>query len=97
MLIIKITVKAINTNPLLNNHHNPQDISIAYTAMHGVGADMAETLLADAGFKYVYSVAAQREPDGAFPTVKFPNPEEQGAMDLVIAGGETTRGNFSVR
>lgn len=60
-------------------------VSIAYTAMHGVGANMAETVLKDAGFTHVHSVAAQREPDGDFPTVNFPNPEEQGAMDLVIA------------
>ncbi|AZG73134.1 phospho-sugar mutase [Shewanella livingstonensis] len=60
-------------------------VSLAYTAMHGVGADMAETVLKDAGFTQVYSVAAQREPDGDFPTVNFPNPEEKGAMDLVIA------------
>ncbi|PSV32135.1 phosphoglucomutase [Photobacterium sp. GB-27] len=77
--------QTMNTNPLLINHTNPQSINIAYTAMHGVGAEMAETLLADAGFDHVYSVAAQREPDGTFPTVKFPNPEETGAMDLVIA------------
>ncbi len=46
---------------------------------------MAEALLADAGFTKVYSVAEQREPDGRFPTVNFPNPEEPGAMDMVIA------------
>ncbi|MCE9685014.1 phospho-sugar mutase [Shewanella sp. AS16] len=63
----------------------PEGVSLAYTAMHGVGAEMAETVLADAGFNLVYSVAAQREPDGDFPTVNFPNPEEPGAMDLVIA------------
>ncbi|MFK3976635.1 phospho-sugar mutase [Shewanella vesiculosa] len=67
-------------------YRNGQDkVSLAYTAMHGVGADMAETVLKDAGFTQVYSVAAQREPDGDFPTVNFPNPEEKGAMDLVIA------------
>ena len=60
------------------------DIGIAYTAMHGVGADMAKRLLKQAGFTQVYSVAAQEQPDGSFPTVKFPNPEEPGAMDLVI-------------
>ncbi len=60
-------------------------ISIAYSAMHGVGAVPAETLLAEAGFDKVYSVAAQREPDGSFPTVNFPNPEEPGAMNMVIA------------
>ncbi|MGY5537475.1 phospho-sugar mutase [Vibrio brasiliensis] len=77
--------KTMNANPLLGNHTQPENISIAYTAMHGVGADMAETLLADAGFTKVYSVAAQRDPDGTFPTVNFPNPEETGAMDMVVA------------
>ncbi|MEJ2766363.1 phospho-sugar mutase [Photobacterium sp. MCCC 1A19761] len=76
---------ALNQSALLSNHTQPESVSIAYTAMHGVGAHMAEALLADAGFTQVYSVAAQREPDGTFPTVNFPNPEEPGAMDMVIA------------
>lgn len=75
---------AINSNPLLSHHPDPSSISIAYTAMHGVGANMAEDLLHDAGFKKVMSVKEQREPDGTFPTVNFPNPEEAGAMDMVI-------------
>ncbi|PNH97312.1 phospho-sugar mutase [Vibrio diazotrophicus] len=75
---------AINSNPLLSHHTDPSSISIAYTAMHGVGANMAEDLLHDAGFKKVMSVKEQREPDGTFPTVNFPNPEESGAMDMVI-------------
>ncbi|MCW1255243.1 phospho-sugar mutase, partial [Shewanella baltica] len=69
---------------VLQNHTAPEKVSLAYTAMHGVGAEMAETVLKDAGFTQVYSVASQREPDGDFPTVNFPNPEEKGAMDLVI-------------
>ncbi|WP_114765622.1 phospho-sugar mutase [Vibrio rhodolitus] len=76
---------AMNANPLLANHTQPDSIGVAYTAMHGVGARMAETLLADAGFNQVYSVKEQREPDGTFPTVNFPNPEEAGAMDMVVA------------
>ncbi|MBN8089629.1 phospho-sugar mutase [Vibrio vulnificus] len=75
--------QAMNTHPLLRSGH-AVDISIAYTAMHGVGAEMAETLLADAGFTHVLSVPEQREPDGTFPTVNFPNPEEAGAMDMVM-------------
>ena len=75
----------MNTSPLLANHTAPESIGVAYTAMHGVGAEMAETLLQDAGFTKVYSVKEQREPDGSFPTVNFPNPEEDGAMDMVIA------------
>ncbi|WP_067582101.1 phospho-sugar mutase [Endozoicomonas ascidiicola] len=77
--------KIIGQSPLLNNHTKPDDIALAYTAMHGVGAEMAEDLLCDNGFNQVFSVAAQREPDGTFPTVNFPNPEEPGAMDMVMA------------
>ncbi|CAM3083315.1 phospho-sugar mutase [Vibrio neptunius] len=77
--------QTMNGNPLLANHQQPEAVGVAYTAMHGVGADMAETLLKDAGFTKIYSVAAQREPDGSFPTVNFPNPEEAGAMDMVVA------------
>ncbi len=75
---------SINANPLLSNHTDPSAVTIAYTAMHGVGANMAENLLHDSGFKKVMSVKEQREPDGTFPTVNFPNPEEAGAMDMVI-------------
>ncbi|QYK11719.1 phospho-sugar mutase [Shewanella rhizosphaerae] len=70
---------------VLQSPARPELVSLAYTAMHGVGAEMAETLLKDIGVTQVYSVAAQREPDGDFPTVNFPNPEEAGAMDLVMA------------
>lgn len=70
---------------VLQSSADTSKVSLAYTAMHGVGAEMAETVLADAGVTQVYSVAAQREPDGHFPTVVFPNPEEKGAMDMVIA------------
>ena len=78
-------VDTIQSSALFGNLPGPCSTSIAYTAMHGVGAQLAETLLAEAGFGEVYSVASQREPDGNFPTVNFPNPEEPGAMDAVIA------------
>ena len=58
---------------------------IAYTPMHGVGAHLAEVALQRAGFTQVQTVPEQRAPDGDFPTVRFPNPEEPGAMDLVVA------------
>lgn len=75
--------ETMNNHPLLEKSA-PNNLVLAYTAMHGVGAEMAETLLRDAGFTEVHSVAEQREPDGTFPTVNFPNPEEAGAMDRVI-------------
>jgi phosphomannomutase len=58
-------------------------LRIAYTPLHGVGAECVEELLGGDGFE-IHTVGAQREPDAAFPTVAFPNPEEKGAMDLVI-------------
>ncbi|MEO7730442.1 MAG: phospho-sugar mutase [Kofleriaceae bacterium] len=58
---------------------------IAYTPMHGVGARSAEPALARAGFPNVHTEPSQREPDPDFPTVAFPNPEEKGAMDRVLA------------
>jgi phosphomannomutase len=59
-----------------------RDLAIVYTPMHGLGAVPVERVLREAGFSTVHVVAAQREPDGRFPTVKFPNPEEPGALDL---------------
>jgi phosphomannomutase len=60
-------------------------IPIVYTPMHGVGDALARQALAEAGFTRVTSVPEQQKPDGAFPTVAFPNPEEKGAMDLAFA------------
>jgi phosphomannomutase len=60
-------------------------LRIAYTAMHGVGWSTLERALTAAGFTAVSAVADQRDPDPAFPTVSFPNPEEPGALDLAIA------------
>ncbi|MGX0887546.1 phosphomannomutase [Kocuria rhizophila] len=62
-----------------------QDISIALTPMHGVGLGTALRVLDAAGFRNVSVVAEQAEPDPDFPTVAFPNPEEPGAMDLLMA------------
>jgi len=69
------------------NPDTPRELTIAYTALHGVGDRFARAALADAGFTRVFSVPEQAEPDGAFPTVDFPNPEEKGAMDLALALG----------
>jgi len=62
-----------------------QALSIVYTAMHGVGAGTFFETVEAAGFPSVHPVTEQTEPDAAFPTVAFPNPEEDGALDLSIA------------
>ncbi|HEY5104395.1 MAG TPA: phospho-sugar mutase [Acidimicrobiales bacterium] len=61
------------------------DLAITYTPLHGVGGATATMLLADAGYTNVTHVMKQFEPDGDFPTLPFPNPEEPGALDLAIA------------
>ncbi|MBF4613826.1 phospho-sugar mutase [Curtobacterium sp. VKM Ac-1376] len=60
---------------------------VVYTAMHGVGWETARAVFVAAGFAEPAVVPEQIHPDGAFPTVSFPNPEEPGAMDLSIARG----------
>ncbi|HTN80092.1 MAG TPA: phospho-sugar mutase [Acidimicrobiales bacterium] len=62
-----------------------RDVSVVYTAMHGVGRDQAVGVWKRAGFPPMHVVAAQADPDPDFPTVAFPNPEEPGALDLALA------------
>ena len=62
-----------------------RSVTVAYTAMHGVGAATLRRTFAGAGFDPVVEVVEQIEPDPDFPTVAFPNPEEPGALDLGLA------------
>ncbi len=60
-------------------------LRVAYTALHGVGGRFTERALQLAGVSNFFAVAEQQTPDGNFPTVRFPNPEEPGATDLLLA------------
>ena len=70
------------------------ELSIVYTAMHGVGGRWVLAALKEAGFTHVAPVPQQQDPDGAFPTVRFPNPEEKGAMDLSTALAEKLKADL---
>lgn len=63
----------------------PRDLRIVVTSMHGVGGETMVEALKQAGFDDIHVVAEQHDPDPDFPTVKFPNPEEPGALDLSMA------------
>ncbi len=63
----------------------PGDIKVVYTAMHGVGTEVAQRVFNHAGFATLILVDEQCTPDPDFPTVAFPNPEEPGAIDLALA------------
>lgn len=60
------------------------DVIVAYTALHGVGGDVVRRVLESHGGLRLAVVESQQQPDGTFPGVPFPNPEEPGAMDAVI-------------
>ncbi|PIF03330.1 MAG: phosphomannomutase, partial [Propionibacterium sp.] len=63
----------------------PREIKWVYSAMHGVGGKIVDQAADAAGFPVGIPVASQQQPDPAFPTVSFPNPEEPGAIDLALA------------
>lgn len=67
-----------------------------YTAMHGVGWETMRAVLERAGYPLPETVTEQIAPDGAFPTVAFPNPEEPGAMDLSFARARETGAEFVI-
>ena len=60
-------------------------VRVALTPLHGVGGEYALDALALAGFDDVHVVEEQFSPDPDFPTVRFPNPEEPGAVDALLA------------
>ncbi len=64
-------------------------LRIVYTPLHGVGLRHVSDALSRAGYEDLHPVSEQAAPDGRFPTVRFPNPEEPGAMDLALARADS--------
>ena len=61
-----------------------EELKIVYTPLHGTGNTVTSRLLKELGFKNVYVVPEQAEPDGNFPTVDYPNPEDKKAFKLAL-------------
>lgn len=59
-------------------------LKIVYTPLHGTGDQLASRLLKEIGFKNVYVVEEQRKPNGDFPTVSYPNPEDPKAFKMAL-------------
>ncbi|MET7710092.1 phospho-sugar mutase [Micromonospora sp. NPDC005413] len=74
----------------------PRDLTVAYTPLHGVGAAVLTAAFARAGFPVPGVVPDQAEPDPEFPTVSFPNPEEPGAVDRLIALADSTGADLAI-
>jgi phosphomannomutase len=79
------------TSALVDPDAERATISTIYTAMHGVGWPALSTLFEYAGMPRPAVVRSQIEPDGNFPTVAFPNPEEPGALDEAFAAAKQVR------
>ena len=62
-----------------------RDLTVVFTPLHGVSGALVRRAFADAGYADLHVVASQADPDGTFPTVSFPNPEEPGALDAALA------------
>ena len=61
-----------------------KNLKIVYTPLHGAGNEMVQRILKELGFENVYVVPEQEKPDGNFPTVSYPNPEDPKAFKLAL-------------
>ncbi len=72
----------IKKTKLFSREEVDAKINVVYTPLHGVGKKFFLAAVKEEGFDHVTVVEAQAEPDGQFPTVAFPNPEENHTLDL---------------
>jgi len=80
------SLKALSLNPQIVEKQ--KDLKIVYSSIHGTGITVVPKTLEAWGFKNVQLVEEQATPDGSFPTVIYPNPEEKDAMTLAMNKGK---------
>ncbi|MCQ2285395.1 MAG: phospho-sugar mutase [Bacteroidales bacterium] len=85
-------IKGVSLNPDKVLKH--KDLPIVYTPLHGTGITMVPKALKQLGFSNVTIVTEQSEPNGDFPTVKSPNPEEESAMEMALKRADEIRANL---
>ena len=77
------TLKSLVLNPDVIKKEQ-DDVTIVYTPLHGAGNVPVQRVLKELGFTHVYVVPEQEKPDGDFPTVSYPNPEDKKAFKLAL-------------
>ena len=77
------TLKSLILNPEVVKEQGKK-LKVVYTPLHGTGNMVAERLLKEIGIENLYVVPEQKEPDGNFPTVDYPNPEDKKAFKLAL-------------
>jgi len=80
----ELVQKYVNFASSFISPESKREINQIYTPLHGVGKEVFLEVFEKAGFKSPILVESQAEPDPDFPTVSFPNPEEEGVLDLAI-------------
>jgi phosphoglucomutase len=78
----------VEVNKLSLTKEGKKDLSVVFTSIHGTSITLVPTAMANAGFEKVSIVKEQAVPDGDFPTVKSPNPEESEALSMALAQAE---------
>lgn len=81
-------IKKLSLSPEIIKKNS--DIKIVYTPLHGTGVKLVPMVLNKMGFRNIISVPEQNIPDGNFPTVHSPNPEESAALDMAIKKAKET-------
>ena len=76
-------LKSLVLNPEIVKEQG-KSLKVVYTPLHGTGNMVAERLLKEIGIQNLYVVPEQKEPDGNFPTVDYPNPEDPKAFKLAL-------------
>ena len=77
------TLKSLVLNPEIVREEGKK-LKIVYTPLHGTGNTVTSRLLKELGFENVYVVPEQEKPDGNFPTVDYPNPEDKKSFKLAL-------------
>lgn len=76
-------LKSLILNPEIMKQEG-KELKVVYTPLHGTGNTVVERLLKELGIENLYVVPEQKEPDGHFPTVSYPNPEDKKAFKMAL-------------
>ena len=90
------TTASVNNGSFNKNKEAKDKVNIVFTSLHGTSITSLPQTLEKAGFKNVAIVQEQKTPDGDFPTVESPNPEEPAALKMALELAEKTNGDIVI-